>query len=234
MTAIVIKTMLIVGASRGIGAYVAAHYVNRVEHLWTVSRTTSPVGRWLQADVSKREDIARIGAAMGKEPLDVLLYLGGVWEKGAFTDAYDFEGSPPEETAFVLSVNLTAPILLVQTLLPNLQRAANPRAVFIGSLSALDNTATREVANSASKYGLRGAVQAMQINLRPHGIGLTVINPGNVATPEVEADIAEGRFGEQQAIPLADLAAVIDCALAMSPASTITEINLAQRRPAVS
>jgi 3-oxoacyl-[acyl-carrier protein] reductase len=63
------------------------------------------------------------------------------------------------------------------------------------------------------------------------GIGFTVVNPGNVATDEVMADIAESRFGAQVPIPLEGLGAAIDCALAMSPASTVAAINLEQRRP---
>lgn len=65
--------------------------------------------------------------------------------------------------------------------------------------------------------------------MQEHGIAFTVINPGGVATAEVEADIAEGRTAPQTPIPLADVAAAVDCALAMSPASEIAEINLVQR-----
>lgn len=69
--------------------------------------------------------------------------------------------------------------------------------------------------------------------MQEHGIASTVINLGGVATAEVEADIAEGRTAPQTPIPLADVAAAVaaavDCALAMSPASEIAEINLVQR-----
>lgn len=175
--------------------------------------------------------VERLAREFGDGPLDALLVPAGVWERGAFTPAYSFEASPPEEAAQVLAVNLLAPILLVRALLPNLRRSTNPRAVFVGSLSGLDGDAGPEVVNSASKFGLRGAVQAMAVALRADGIGFTVVNPGNVATPEVLDDIAAGRFGEQVPIPMNDLLAAIDCAFAMSPASTIVEINVAQRRP---
>lgn len=223
--------MMIVGASRGIGGAMAERFELRVAQLSTVSRSPAPRGRWLPCDVSDPRQIAGLAQAFGDGPLDALLILGGTWEEGAFTDAYSFEASSAEETANVVAVNLVAPILLVQVLLPNLRRSDNPRVVVVGSLSALDNRASREVANSASKYGLRGAVQAMALALRPHRIGFTVVNPGNVATPEVIDDIEAGRFGEQVPIAMDDLAAAIDCALAMSPASTIAEINIEQRRP---
>ena len=225
------ETMLIIGASRGIGAAVAAHLSQRDVELLTVSRSPASVGTWIEADMATSDGIARVIDAVGQRPLDALLYLGGVWEEGAFTDAYDFRASSDAETRFVLGVNLVAPIELTKALVPNLVRTANPRAVFMGSVTGLDNAASAEVANSASKFGLRGAAQAMRLALRGHGIAFTVVNPGNVATAEVEADIAEGRFAPQTPIALADVAAAVDCALAMSPASEITEINLGQRRP---
>jgi len=59
---------------------------------------------------------------------------------------------------------------------------------------------------------------------------VTVINPINIATEEVLTDIAEGRFDDQEPIPIADLLAAFDFALALSPASLACEINLAQMR----
>ena len=225
------RSMLIVGASRGIGAAMAARYAGRVEDLVTVSRTPATHGRWVAGDISKPDEIRRVAATYGSNALDALLVLGGIWERDAFTDAYTFTRSPAEETNDVIAVNLAAPILLTQALLPNLMRSDNPRVVFLGSLSGLDNNATREVANSAAKYGLRGAAQAMAMELRPHGIGFTVVNPGNVATDEVLDDIAAGRVADQVPIPISDLAVAIDSALAMSPNAVIQEINIAQRWP---
>ena len=101
--------------------------------------------------------------------------------------------------------------------------------VAIGSLSGLENAASPEVTNTASKFGLRGAMEAMRLSLGGQGIGFTAINPGNVATEEVEADIASGAFGPQVPIPLADLVAAVDCVLAMSPATEIRQLDIGQR-----
>lgn len=226
-----IGTMMIVGGSRGIGAAMAERYAGRAADLVTVSRTPAARGRWIACDVTDAAAVAGLAAAFGEGLLDALLFLGGTWEAGAFTGAYDFERSPPDETARVLAVNTVAPILVVQAMLPSLRRSSNPRAVFVGALSGRDHCAGREVANSASKYGLRGAVQAMALASRDDRIGFTVVNPGNVATPEVLDDIRAGRFGAQVPIPMDDLGAVIDCALSMSPASAVAEIDLVQRRP---
>lgn len=226
-----IERMMIVGGSRGIGAAMAARYVDRVPNLLTVSRTPSAVGIWKPCDLTRPEEIESLVYDIGPTALDALLILAGTWEAGAFTDAYRFEQSPPDETVGVIAVNLVGPILLVQALLPQLCASSNPRVVLIGALSGRDGGATAEVANTASKFGLRGAAQALRLALKGSGVSVSLINPGNVATDEVQDDIASGRFGEQTPIGLSDLAAAIDCALAMSTSSTITEIDIAQRFP---
>lgn len=219
------KRIVVAGASRGIGAAVAAHFAARGDEVIALSRGTAPHGHWLSVDLAEAGQIASLPDRIGGR-VDALLYTGGIWEDGAFTNAYRFTASPPNEAQRVIAVNLTAPILLTQALLPLMPTGA--RVVFIGSLSALDNTASPEVANSASKYGLRGAAQALAKTLQPLGIGVGVINPGNVATDEVLSDISEGRFDDQTPIPMADLLAAFDFALTLSPASVATEINLAQ------
>lgn len=222
--------MVIVGATGGIGAAMATHYTPRVGELVTVSRTPSQNGTWMQCDVSDPTHINELAARLGDKTVDALLYLAGTWEADAFTDAYSFPASPAEETQRVIAVNLTAPILLVQALLPHLNRSPNPRVVLLGSLSGRDHSASAEVANSASKYGLRGTAQAMASALSGTSIGVTVLNPGNVATAEVNDDITQGRIPPQQPIPLADLAAALDCVLSMSAASVVTELDLVQRQ----
>ncbi|MGY6547848.1 MAG: SDR family NAD(P)-dependent oxidoreductase [Roseinatronobacter sp.] len=223
------RTILIVGASRGIGAAAARHFGPRTRRLIAVSRTPAVAGEWLSADLATDAGLDKVTKAVGDGPLDALLYLGGTWEQGAFTESYRFLASPTQEIRTVIAVNLIAPILLCRTLAPALRRAPNPRIVLIGALSGRDGGATPEVANTASKFGLRGAAQALSLSLHPMGIGVTVINPGNVATPEVECDIAEGRLDAQVPIPVADLLATLDHVLALGPHTVPAEIDLAQK-----
>lgn len=220
---------IIFGGSRGIGAAYAAHLSARAEQVSVVSRTEPPTGQWIRADLGTPAGIEAVARAVGDQRIDAFLFLGGIWEAGAFTDDYDFSLSPETETRAVLSVNLIAPIELMKVLLPNLKKSDNPRAVFIGSLSGLENSGTREVANTASKFGLRGAAEALRKVLIGQGVAVSVINPGNVETPEVIEDIATGRFEPQVPIPMSDLMTAIDCALAMSPASEIRILDIAQR-----
>lgn len=226
-----VTTYLIVGASRGIGASVAAHLADKGAVVLSVSRSPSPIGEWIQADIGTVDGVTRVLKAVGDRTLNGLLFLGGIWEDGAFTGRYSFLDSAVEETLQVIAVNLTAPILLAQGLAQNLTRAESARIVLMGSMSGLPNTESPEVANTASKFGLQGAAEALNVSLRPMGIATTVINPGNVATPEVERDIADGSFGEQVPIPMDDMMKTIDYVLSLSTASTPTAIALQQANP---
>ncbi len=220
------KSFVVAGASRGIGEAVAHHLVDRAERLLAVSRTRAQYGNWLKADLSTREGVTQVADAIGDSAVDALLYMGGTWEAQAFTAAYDFASCSDEDIVRVLNVNLLAPIRLAKALLPALKRSENPKIIFMGALSGKDNFPAPEVANSASKFGLRVAVHALRESLREDRIGVTIINPGNIGTPEVLDDLGEGAVELGRAIPLSDLLAVIDCILSLSRATCIKEIDL--------
>ena len=218
--------VIIIGASRGIGAAVAEHLASQTQQLITVSRTPAQYGNWIQADVSTKAGIAKIKQAVGNNALDALLYLGGTWEDKAFTSEYSLEDCSEQDIENVIAVNLLAPIYLVKSLLPALRRGINPKIVFMGALSGLDNFPAREVANSASKFGLRGVVHSLREELRPERIAVTIINSGNIGTPEVLSDLKQVGLPATNAIPLSDLLSVIDCILSLSASTCIKEIQI--------
>jgi 3-oxoacyl-[acyl-carrier protein] reductase len=220
------KTMLVAGASRGIGLAVAEHLASRTDRLLSVSRTEAAIGEWIQADLSNLGGVETVANAIGNARLDALLYMGGTWETHAFTSQYCFEDCSDADIAQVIAVNLVAPIRLVKASLPALRRSDNPKIIFMGALSGRDNFSGREVANSASKFGLRGVVHSLREELRSQQISVTVINPGNVGTPEVLADLAVNNLIGGEAIPLTDLLSIIDCILSLSRATCIKEIDV--------
>jgi NAD(P)-dependent dehydrogenase (short-subunit alcohol dehydrogenase family) len=222
----IFNNLIVVGGSRGVGAAVAEHLATRTNRLITVSRSPSNFGEWVKADISTKQGIEIVSNAVGDRLLDGLLYMGGTWENKAFTQEYSFEKCSDEDIENVLLVNLLAPIRLTKSLLPALRKSSNPKIIFMGALSGLDNFPAREVANSASKFGLRGAVHALREELRKDRIAVTVINPGNIGTPEVLSDLREAGQSEENAIPLQDILQVIDCVLSLSRSSCIKEIQI--------
>lgn len=222
-----VRRVMVAGASRGIGLAVADARAAAGDEVLSVSRTPSPKGQWIEADLGTASGCRKAADAAGGAQLDALLYMGGTWETDAFTTAFDFERCSDDDLRRVLDVNLLAPIRLAQRLLPALRKATAPRVVLMGSLSGLPHRASPEVANTASKFGLQGVAQALVEATRGHGIGVTVINPGNVATPEVMSELAQGQLLGGHAIPMVDLLACVDLVLRMGASTTVERIDLA-------
>ncbi len=217
--------ILITGASRGLGDAFSRGLGEPSDTLWLVSRNSPPslqledgVRRhWIQADLSSAGVHAQIAAKL-ETGLDVVIHNAGIWESGAFSSQYDFEQIPEAETRAVLEVNLIAPILLTQALLPKLKTSSNPKIILIGSINGLENTAMPEVAYSASKFGLRGVAHALREHLRDQQIGVTVINPGSIAW--------DGNLEREDLIPPTDIVRLVRAVLETSRRTVVKEIDL--------
>ena len=223
------KSMLIIGASRGIGAEVAKHFSNSGFRVIGVSRSHSKDCEWIEADITTSEGIDKITEVIGQTPIDALIYSSGVWEEKGFMEDFNFRETTVNETRHIMSVNLVAPIEITKAVSKNLSLTGNPRAIYLGALSGTEQVASSQVAYSASKFGLRGAVQSLRVALKREKIGFTVINPGNVATEEVMMDIEAGHFPNQTPIPISDIISTIEFVLATSNSVDVGDINLMQK-----
>lgn len=216
--------VILFGASSGIGLAVAEYLSDKCQDLITISRRQASHGRWIKTDLTNNNEIESLTEQIKAFPIDTILYLGGTWEKGAFTDEYSFEKSTDFDTENVLNVNLQAPIKVIQRLLPNLRKSNNAKIIIIGAaIGGMTIQKSKEVANTASKFGLRGVIYSLRQLLSKDKIGITLINPGNIATPEVLNDLEQD---ETKAIPLSDLFSVIDCVMTLSNRTNINEIEL--------
>jgi NAD(P)-dependent dehydrogenase (short-subunit alcohol dehydrogenase family) len=230
------RHLVIFGASRGLGAAFNLGLPEPGDTAWLVSRGRPDVDRadgarraWVRADLASAEAPGLVGAALAGERVDALIYNAGIWEADAFEPGYDFASVSPDETARILAVNLTAAIHCVQALLPNLRRSPHGKIILVGSTSGLENSRAPEVAYGASKFGLRGAAHALRQHLRPDRIGVTVLNPGTIAS--VEAPYELGREAVLAAhgtrlIPMHDLVALVKCVLSLSAATCVKEIDV--------
>ena len=223
------KNMLIVGASRGIGCELVKHFSNADYHVLGVSRSPSYACEWINADISTAEGIDRLVENVGHRQIDALIFSAGVWEEKGFMPDFEFLETTDCETRHIMSVNVVAPVEITKRLVKNLASSTNPRAIYLGALSGIEQNASTQVAYSASKFALRGAIQAMRLALKREGIGFTVINPGNVATEEVMLDIKEGRFETQTPIPIIDIISTTEWVLSLSSSVEVGDINLSQK-----
>lgn len=234
---VLMANIVIFGASRGVGLGFSIGLPDAGDTAFLVSRTcpssldrSDQVDRiWIPADLSVPQTAAaKVAEAIGDRPVDFLFYNAGIWEKNAFEATYSFEESTLEEMEQIIQVNLLAAIFCTHRLLSNLKRSLNPRVVYMSSLSGLDNSGAPEVANTASKFGLRGVVHALRECLREHCIPVTSLNPGNTAAEiayEAGAEAAIQTYDGTQ-IPMQDLVLLLRCLRQLSRVSCVKEIDV--------
>ena len=184
------RSALITGGTKGIGRGIAEAMVDAGMDVLVTARTEADVraaeealgarggGRALGAvcDVrdlqQQRAAVARAVEAFGR--LDVLVANAGV---GHFAAIEDLE---PEAWQRVIDTNLTGAFYSVKAALEPI-RAAEGLIVTIGSLAGT-NFFAGGAAYNASKFALAGFSQAVMLDLRRHGVRVSTIMPGSVAT----------------------------------------------------
>ena len=180
------RALAIVLAGRGARLLLAGRREAALEE----TRAALPAGapcRIVVADVAAREGRAALcAAAEGEGRLDLLVNNAGLLEAGPLAALSD------ERLESVIATNLVAPIALARDLLPLLRRGSEPRIVNIGSVLG-DIGHPLFVAYCASKFGLRGASDALRRELAGEGIGVTYAAPRALRTE------ASDRITEQTA-----------------------------------
>jgi NAD(P)-dependent dehydrogenase (short-subunit alcohol dehydrogenase family) len=226
------RNLLIVGASRGLGRALAEGVPEPGDTLFLVARMTPdladvPPGvttHWIEADLLDPTTPARIAAELGTRSLDAFLYNAGIWETGWTTTP--FERVPADELRDIVIVNLTAPMLCAQAVLPHLRASAHGKVVLIGSTCGWENEGSPLVGTAGSKFGLRGVAHALREIGRPDGITVTCLSPGTLATEtplRAGADPVIAQHGTRR-IPVGDIVELVRTLLRLSPAACVKEI----------
>jgi NAD(P)-dependent dehydrogenase (short-subunit alcohol dehydrogenase family) len=171
-----LKTVLVTGASSGIGAACAARLQRRGwrVHAGVRREGDAPEGtEEVLLDVTDEEQVRAV--ASGVSELHALVNNAGIAVAGPL------EFLPLEEFRRQLEVNITGQVAVTQALLPALRRGRG-RIVFIGSIagkSALPFLG----AYAASKHALEAIADSLRVELSPWGIGVTIVEPGTIKTP---------------------------------------------------
>ena len=97
------------------------------------------------------------------------------------------ESFTAEQVGRAFRVNLEAPVQMTRELIPAFTARGSGHFVFISSLS--DRTATaRASLYAATKFGLRGFALGLRDDLRPGGIGVSLVSPGAIGGAGMFAD----------------------------------------------
>lgn len=170
-------TILITGASRGIGAGLAAKYADMGRDVIGTGRSADAV---MQLEVSRPESHQAMSKALGDRPIDLLICNAGVYmDKGQDLNT----GYPPQMWADSFATNVTGVFLSIQSLLPNLRRAKAGKIAIISSQMASD---TRAPGGSyiyrASKAAVLNLGRNLSSDLKSEGIAVGIYHPGWVQT----------------------------------------------------
>lgn len=190
------KVVLITGASSGIGRGLALELARRGAKLGLVARRkalldeivleigTGKNGNQsenvlaIPADVQDAESMRaaaeRLQSKFGR--IDVLIANAGI---GATNDAAELDAGT---LANVINVNVLGAANSVAAVVPDMVKRRSGHLVVISSLAAYRGL-PKSAAYCASKAAVSAMFESLRLDLRPHGINVTIIHPGFIKTP---------------------------------------------------
>jgi NADP-dependent 3-hydroxy acid dehydrogenase YdfG len=220
---------LVTGASRGIGAAVAAalapsHDVllggRDPDALATAAAGLTGARAW-PVELTEPGAVARAVADIKR--LDVLVHSAGIGPLGTVED------SPAEQWRRTFEVNVVAVAELTRLLLPAL-RAARGHVVCINS--GAGHTARPGWGSyAASKFALRAFADALRAEEAAHGVRVTSVHPGRTDTAMQRAVVAHegGRYDAARFLRPESVARVVLLAVTAPADADVTEVSI---RPA--
>jgi 3-oxoacyl-[acyl-carrier protein] reductase len=221
---------LVTGGSRGIGLAIAHRLGQLGARVTLCGRTKDRLDQARRqltsagidalavvADVTRAADIAamvqQMETAMG--PADILINNAGMGVFGAFHERSE------QEWDTVLDTNLKSVFLVSRAVVPQMIRLRRGCVINISSLAG-KNAFPNGGLYCASKWGLMGLSSCMAEELRVHGIRVSVICPGSVAT---EFSTHSGRDLKTLLQP-DDVAHAVATLVTQADTSFISEIDL--------
>ena len=183
------STALVTGASSGIGRAVALALARNGAHIVGLGRdwpalkslAESSGATVLQVDLESTLELTRFVEETLSDlpPIDILVNCAGSGRFGPLDE------HRPDEIDRLLAVNVRAPIMLTQAVLPEMRQRRRGRVVNVASIAGRLGI-PNETVYSASKAALAVFSRALAAEVAGTGVGVTVVIPGVVQTPFFE------------------------------------------------
>ena len=200
-------TIVIAGASRGIGFTLAKLYAEAGDRVYALCRNPAGAdalnalasfseGRVTvgKADFGDGASIDKFAEELGDAPVDLLLNVGGIFIGETGPEDRNFDGW--RESFEVMCIG---PFRMVQALLPNLERARGKALTVSSQLAASPWPYGGMYSYSAAKAGLNRVMRALSIDVKERGISVCTVHPGYVQTdlggPEADITALESASG---------------------------------------
>ena len=175
-------TTLVTGCNRGIGLQLVTQLQARGDNVIGVCRTSTPELNALGIrvidgiNVSDGPSVQTLKAALGDEPLDILINNAGILLRDKFGEI-DYDAMLQQ-----YEVNTLGPLRVTEALAENLQQGSKVAIVSsrVGSID--DNGSGGNWGYRASKAAVNMIGTNLMHELKPRGIAVALLHPGLVAT----------------------------------------------------
>jgi NAD(P)-dependent dehydrogenase (short-subunit alcohol dehydrogenase family) len=182
------QTMIVTGASRGIGLEMCRVLATRGDRVIATARATTPALAELasahgvevmELEVTDAGSINALAKRLSGRPIDALINNAGV-----SSTAKSISELTMEELQRVFAINASAPMLVAAALLPNLRLGARKVVMNISSqlASIANNKGGSTYPYRASKTALNQLTVCMANELRADGFCCVCVHPGWVKT----------------------------------------------------
>ena len=209
MTTLQGKVVVVTGAGRGQGLAELRTVAEEGGVPIAVDRELGEEARSVAAlahegDVSDPGTWSALAAGIGRSfgRLDGLVNNAGIGSRERLLEV------PLENWNRALAVNLTGPMLGMQTLVPLMTEGGS----VVNIASVAGTTGMRTTAYTASKWGLRGLSKLAANELGHLGVRVNTVLPGYVDTPLVRQNPESFRIASLAQIPLGRIGEVTDVA----------------------
>jgi 3-oxoacyl-[acyl-carrier protein] reductase len=188
LTSVEGKSVVVTGASKGIGKGIASVFARHGAKVLVVARhgdqaeaTARELGGGASAfaaDVTDFASLEKMAAAATERNggIDILCANAGIFPQARI------EELSPEQWDEVLDTNLKGMFLTIKACLPALKKSGEGRIVVTSSITGPITGFPGWTHYGASKAGQLGFVRTAAIELARHGITVNAVMPGNIAT----------------------------------------------------
>jgi NAD(P)-dependent dehydrogenase (short-subunit alcohol dehydrogenase family) len=171
-------SVLITGASKGIGRATAAEFARRGHRVVATARdprslTGLDVDQRLPLDVTDPASVAAAVEAAGE--IDVLVSNAGVIFYAAV------EAIPPDKFAEIFDLNTVGALRVAQAVLPGMRARGHGRLLFMSSVAGRI-VLPPGAAYAATKWALEALVEGLAIEVAPFGLEAALLEPGAVSS----------------------------------------------------
>ena len=197
------KLALVTGSSRGIGraaglklascgAKVLFHGVKESTKLSSAVAEAGNRAEALTADFGNMEEVKRLADTLKQRSLipDILVLNASVQ---SYTGLGNFDS---EEFCRMFRTNVESSCILLQELLPKMQKKQYGRIIFVGSINGI-KPASRLAVYGSTKAALLNIAKTAAMENAPYGITVNTILPGVIETDRNAAALSDAAFADK-------------------------------------